>query len=793
MGLRNKARSSRATRVELLEQRRMFSFSPAVDYAAGENPQAVATADFNGDGRLDLAVGNYNYSASTVTVLLGNTNGTFSSDPRLTSPTGDSPRSLAVGDFNADGKLDLATGNTYDVSVLLGDGTGAFGAPASLNVYGSPAGVAVGDVNADGKLDLVAASNNYYPGGYGYAGFYQGHVVVLLGNGTGAFASPVATRVSTSGAPIASVALADFNGDRRLDAATVDTGSWWGGGHVAVALGNGTATFAPFAAVAAVDYAQSVTAADVSGDGRADLVTASANNGVGVTLGNGAGGFGDTRVYAPGTHVNSVALADFDGNGAVDLLTASPTDGAAGVLLGAGGGTFRPPLPAGTGSRPFPAAVGDFNGDRRVDAVSANDVSKRVSVLLNDGNWLATDAPSIGISDVTVTEGNAGAVNAALTLTLSAASTKTVTVSFATSDVTATAAEGDYAPSSGAVTFAPGELTKTINVAVNGDRTAESRELFWVVLSGATNAFVDDSAGLVSILDDEPRVSIDDYSAAEGNADTKSFTFTVRLSAPSDAPLSVNYSTAEGDTDYWPSDPYYGPPAATAGSDFQAGAGTVTFAPGETSQTITVTVNGDTDGEPDEVFSVNLGVPDGAEVTDGHAVGTIVDDEVYASITGGGSVAEGDAGTTRPAAGARERRPAGACFPSRTARSWPAGCACPTRRGRTTGRSSCWTPAPGGSCASTRQAARRRPSRPTSPASPAGWACTAATRSSACPRSARPPRWTASRSPPAATRSSAAWPSSTSAPAPSSRTWSFRAPSRKCSTCRSSPARASPR
>src|SRR5947209_17241953 len=145
--------------VESLEDRIMPSFLGPVNYAAGTSPQAVLTADFNGDGRLDLAVANY--SSSNVSVILGNADGTF--QPAQSSATGAGPQSVAVGDFNADGKLDLATANSGDVSVLLGNGNGTFQAPASISIGWYPASVAVGDFNGDGKLDLGLTTNVYYP------------------------------------------------------------------------------------------------------------------------------------------------------------------------------------------------------------------------------------------------------------------------------------------------------------------------------------------------------------------------------------------------------------------------------------------------------------------------------------------------------------------------------------------------------------------------------------------------------------------------------------------------------
>ena len=169
---------------ETLEDRRLMSFTPAVSYPAGTNPQEIVTADFNNDGRLDLAT--CNTGSGSVSVLLGNGNGTFQAPQ--TSAAGDNPVSIAVGDFNGDGKLDLtaANGGTGAVSVMRGNGDGTFQAPSGIGVGGDPTSVAVGDFNDDGKLDVAATSNvyvPYYSYYYGYYGFNEGHVHVLLGNG----------------------------------------------------------------------------------------------------------------------------------------------------------------------------------------------------------------------------------------------------------------------------------------------------------------------------------------------------------------------------------------------------------------------------------------------------------------------------------------------------------------------------------------------------------------------------------------------------------------------------------
>ena len=615
--------------LEPLEDRRLLSFSPAVDYPVGPNPLAIVAADFNADGRLDLATAN-----SSLSVMLGNADGTFQA-AQTTDPGGGS---LAVGDFNDDGKLDLATAD----SVRLGNGNGTFQAPTSIGIdIGSlPHSVAVGDFNADGKLDLGVTSNVYYPGYQGYYGWYPGYYVgranVLLGTGGGSFSAPNTTSLGYMSQ--ASTVVADFNGDGNLDFATTS----YEYGSVIVLLGNGNGTLGAPNYFNAADTSRSVAAGDVNGDGKLDLVAASQfnNNNVGVLLGNGAGSFGATKFYTAAGYPFSVALGELNGDGKADLVTANSGDSTVSVLLGTGIGTFGPPVSSATGVWPVGVAVGDFNGDGRMDAATANHLSSNVSVLLGDGIWPAVD-PSIHINDVTVTEGNSGAVSANFTVSLSAAYSQTVSVHYATADGSATAGS-DYQAASGTLTFGIGETSKTITVVVNGDRLAESGESCFVNLTDPTNAFVADAKGVGNILDDEPYVSIGGYvSGPEGNTGTTAFTFTVTLSAVYDAPVTVDYATADLtlDEQYW-----YGP-GATAGVDYTAKSGTLTIPAGQTSGMITVLVTGDRLVESDELFFVNLSNPTSAHLNGSQALGTIVDDEPRVSIGGATAVVEGNTGT----------------------------------------------------------------------------------------------------------------------------------------------------
>jgi hypothetical protein len=638
--------------METLEDRHLLAFDLAVDYSAGDNPQAIVAGYFNNDVVLDLAVANYN--SNNVSVLLGNPGGTF--QPAQDFATGAGPRSLAVGDFNADGKLDLATANDGDVSVLLGDGLGSLGAPTSLGVAGNPASVAVGDFNGDGLLDLGVASNVYTPAHYEcpyycywYPGYYDGYANVLLGNGAGSFSGPNVTWLGNG--YHTSAAVANFNGDTSLtgnaiqDFATVNSDY----GTVRVLLGDASGNLqAPRDFYAGNPYA--VTAGDVNGDNKIDLVTANLyGDDVGVLLGSGIGAawsFGASTNYFAGSQPQSVTIADLNGDLQADLVVTNPGTGTISVLLGSGTGAFKPPVNAATGAGPVAIAVGDFNGDLHPDAATANSSAGTVSVLLNDATWPALDAPSIEIADaLAVTEGNTGTTSANFTVSLSAAYGQTVTVHYATADGSATLAGGDYQAASGTLIFNPGEpLTQTVTVLVNGDRNYEYSESFLLLLSDPTNAFVADATGVGAIIDDEPFISIEPYvSLAEGNTGTTPFTFIVTLSAAYDAPVTVDYATADltPDEEYW-----YGP-SATAGVDYAATAATLTIPAGQTSGLITVPVTGDRVGEYDELFFVRLSNPTSAQLDyySSQAFGTIINDEPYVSIDGGGTVVEGNSGT----------------------------------------------------------------------------------------------------------------------------------------------------
>jgi hypothetical protein len=244
------------------------------------------------------------------------------------------------------------------------------------------------------------------------------------------------------------------------------------------------------------------------------------------------------------------------------------------------------------------------------------------------------DSAVLSINDVTVTEGNAGTVNATFTVSLSLPSTKTVTVNYQTANSTAIAGT-DYESAGGALSFDPGQTAKTFSVAVKGDITDEDNETFFVNLSSPSNASIADSQGIGTITDDDgaPMLSIVDATVNEGNAGIVNAAFTVNLAPASSKTVTVTYQTADN--------------TAIAGNDYTAaGPATLTFSPGETVKTVNIAVLGDDTDEDDETFYVNLSAPVNAAIADAQAVGTIKSDDAPPSLSiNDVSVSEGNEGT----------------------------------------------------------------------------------------------------------------------------------------------------
>ncbi|WP_286825470.1 Calx-beta domain-containing protein [Microcystis sp. LSC13-02] len=533
---------------------------------------------------------------------------------------GITPYSVTVGDFNGDGKSDLAVANFgigSNVSVLLGTGTGSFGTATNFSVGNSPISVTVGDFNGDGKSDLAVAN------------YSSNNVSVRLGTGTGSFGT--ATNFSVGSGPF-SVTVGDFNGDGKSDLAVANRNS----NNVSVLLGTGTGSFGPATNFTVGSGPFSVTVGDFNGDGKSDLAVANnSSNNVSVLLGTGTGSFGPATNFSVGNSPCSVTVGDFNGDGKSDLAVAnnsSNNNDNVSVRLGTGTGSFGPATNFTVGSGPFSVTVGNFNGDGKSDLAVASRLTNNVSVLLNadpTATVTITDVSqppiSLTINDVTVTEGNSGTTNAVFTVSLSSAASTVVSVNYATANGTATAGTDYTAIPTTTLTFNPGETSKTITVPVNGDNQVELNETFFLNLSNlqanGSNVTLADNQGQGTINnDDSASIAITDVTITEGNSGTTNAVFTVTLSNAVDTAVTVNYATANGT-------------ATTADNDYTAIATTpLTFNPGETSKTITVAINGDTKVESNETFFVNLSSlnANGRNVTiaDNQGQGTIANDDV---------------------------------------------------------------------------------------------------------------------------------------------------------------------
>lgn len=284
---------------------------------SGHYTLCTAVGDYNGDGIPDLAVANG--ADYTVTILLGNGDGTFSTAP---GPISITAQAMVTGDFNGDGIADLATAEGYAVSIFLGKGDGTFVDGGRNSWPGvNPLYLAVGDFNGDGRTDLAVTDTAV-----------SSAVFLLLNNGDGTF-SKTGLSPATGFHP-GGIAAGDLNGDGSLDVVLAEYDADSNNG-LTVLLGNGDGTFgAPESYPASRTRWRSVVVADFNGDGIPDLATAQDfGNSIAVLLGNGDGTFGNAILMGAGGQYSTGHLtsADFNGDGIPDL--AVPDGGKVDVLL----------------------------------------------------------------------------------------------------------------------------------------------------------------------------------------------------------------------------------------------------------------------------------------------------------------------------------------------------------------------------------------------------------------------------------------------------------------------------
>ena len=334
------------------------TFGTPTFYGTSSGATNLAVADFNADGKNDIAVASYN----GVSIFLGNGDGTMGSENFYTVSNGTS--AIAAGDLNHDGNLDLALGSYYSfgVTVLLGTGDGTFQpaiffpSPYSIN------SLVLDDFDRDGNLDVAIGTSNT-PG-----------VAVLLGSGNGALRSAVTYQVNSTHA----IGSADFNGDGNPDLVA----SYYGSGG-AILIGNGDGTFQSPAAYSG-GYGAALAIADLNRDGKLDLALAGSYVGdSAIVLGNGNGTFQSPLTMATPYGASSVKADDINGDGNIDLAFVTSYYGYVATMRGNGDGTFQSADVTSVSSSATNLAISDFNGDGKADIAATAYYSGKVAILMS--------------------------------------------------------------------------------------------------------------------------------------------------------------------------------------------------------------------------------------------------------------------------------------------------------------------------------------------------------------------------------------------------------------------------
>jgi hypothetical protein len=390
-------------------------FVPKVDFSTGTNPQSIAMGDLDGDGKADMAV--TNSSSNTVSIFRNtSTSGVISYAVKVDFPTGTTPRSIAIGDLDGDGKVDLAITNFSSATVSVFRNTSVSGIISyspkiDFNTVTTPISVAIGDLDGDGKADLAVATSN---------GSITNGAASVFRNTSNVGIISFATKVDfTAGINPRSIAIGDLDGDGKSDLAVTNAVS----NTVSVFRNTSSGTVISYAAK--VDFPtgaspEFVAIGDLDGDGKADLTVANQQSTASVftvsALRNtgtiGTISYAAKVDFTSGPQPGSISIADLNGDGKADLAvangTASPSSSTVSVFSNNGSSgtiSFLPKVDFATGTQPFSVAVSDVDGDGRPDLATANSVSNTVSVFRNNPTRpnIASFTPTSASTGTTVT------------------------------------------------------------------------------------------------------------------------------------------------------------------------------------------------------------------------------------------------------------------------------------------------------------------------------------------------------------------------------------------------------
>ncbi len=340
----------------------------------GIEPAALVGGDFNGDGKEDLAVANQD--SNSISILLGAGDGKFS--PSGTVNVGISPSDIVAADFNKDNQLDLAVSNagSNNLTVLQGDGKGGFQPRGEPAVGSNPMALVANDLNKDGNIDLVVANSG------------ANNLSILLGNGDGSFKEAITT--AAVGEAPEGLALGDLNSDGKADLAVSNLNS----NDIVILFGNGGGGFTLGPKLTGLNRPRRLTIKDFNGDGKPDLAVAESEaNAVTVFCGKGNGSLSPCGKASTGESPRAVVAEDFNNDKKLDLAVANYSSNNLSILLGKGDGSFEEQRLVNVGEKPNAVIAGRFNPDGNVDLAVANAGSNNATVLLGKGDGTFEDPP----------------------------------------------------------------------------------------------------------------------------------------------------------------------------------------------------------------------------------------------------------------------------------------------------------------------------------------------------------------------------------------------------------------